>query len=893
MASPEESFIKPDFVLIDLTDDSDDQPTAEPEKIPGTEAPIKQEPTDDSADLSSGGRFSYVDEDDATLRHEEHVGVTTTEKILESDDDDDIVPGGFAEPAGDDDNNDADRVDWNAALDKDPTSANQQAIAAFARLKAEYERKKARSFATQADHIQFAADERAEIKRQRDHERSQLISEEPREPSRPPWEYAEEDLLFIPEAPEPSASRFKERAIPKPKNRINAQEMRSIRENYDRQMTNGRQRRRSLVSSPGPSKPPKKRGRKGPRLTNLESLTKTNIVQAAQANISRPDMPTFTTKRKAKALQDLIAGIPSADRGSHRSDKAAILEATKKFKGFGAVRSDGQGGWKLKGTKSSLYHHQLLGAVFLRDRENNEWRPRGGLVCDEMGFGKTVQMIANILDGKPDVDSPHVKPDKLGRILRYHSGSRLQSNDILSDLTAYDIIITTYREVHRSYPLTDPPKHLGSEAKKFDGENVGPLHRIKFHRIVLDEAHHIKNHTSKTFMAVRALTGNFKWCITGTPVLNYIEELFSYFHFLKVPHTGDYPTFIHNYCHNRTNKAPANMERIRNILRAITLRRTHVDTLFNAPIVKLPGISHETHNVEFNPIERAIYTMVKTRYIGQINSYSKRGELNANYRNILSMLLRLRMLCSHILLCQDVLKQVFVASDIETLWRLMAKEVERSRAENSTEMIDSLRRMIRSEDQVIHTYQAKNTEGTAQTPVDTTHEAESREDPGSGGSFGLYFKFRKFLRELSESKIWLELHLRSTCAKCRLPPDDPMCTSCFHVYCKECINAMEFDRQEKAEEKITRLECGAHFEETSPCSGLKELGYNGEEVVRKVGKAKNKKQHKQDARTRPNSAASVEESDGEEDQDKDWIVMGDIVLPSSKLLATKAAILNW
>lgn len=88
----------------------------------------------------------------------------------------------------------------------------------------------------------------------------------------------------------------------------------------------------------------------------------------------------------------------------------------------------------------------------------------------------------------------HVKGDALGRILRYHSGSRISSNNILADLMHYDVILTTYSEVQKGYPMPEPPKHLASEDKKnewwakFYRENVGPLHRIKFHRIVLDEA---------------------------------------------------------------------------------------------------------------------------------------------------------------------------------------------------------------------------------------------------------------------------------------------------------------------------------------------------------------------------------------------------------------------
>lgn len=135
-----------------------------------------------------------------------------------------------------------------------------------------------------------------------------------------------------------------------------------------------------------------KHGRK-PNLSNLDSLGRSDIIRQAQANASAPNMPRSSARDKATALQELVASIPSADQQQAKSDSRALLDATKKFRGHGAVRSDGQGGWLLKNMKSSLYNHQLLGAAFLRDRENDQQKPQGGMVCDEMGFGKTVQMM--------------------------------------------------------------------------------------------------------------------------------------------------------------------------------------------------------------------------------------------------------------------------------------------------------------------------------------------------------------------------------------------------------------------------------------------------------------------------------------------------------------------
>ncbi|EHY55056.1 hypothetical protein HRR83_005690 [Exophiala dermatitidis] len=946
MAQPDIPGFDANSVYIDLTSEDDGDTAPETHLSAPVSVHIKQEEAEPSL-------FSPLPEADPS--DDLGISLENINALRQYNEN----KGNFSTPHGDVSANvawptdqDFERQLWEAAHDLDPAAENELAVANFARLREEYEQKKSLGTATRVDDVQFAADEAAEQSRLRDFARGQLVLEasSPYQTTLPPG-YVEEDSLFIPEGPgtPPEDEVPAGRSVPRAKNRINKQELSEamsvgIEAGYSK---SGKPKRKAATTSDGPRpkkprtpktsaarKPAQRRKRTGPMLTNLSSLGRSNVVSDAQANVFKPDMPTFTARDKNKALSQLIASIPSADRASSGGDRKAIIAATKKFNGIGAVRADGQGGWRHKDMESSLYHHQLLGVAFMRDREKSDTKPKGGMLCDEMGFGKTIQMIANILDGKPDANSPckttlivcppsllpqwmlemdkHVKGARLGRIIRYHSGARLLSNDVVADLSAYDIILTSYAEVQKSYPIAEAPKHLSSEARKnewwdkFYNENVGPLHRIKFHRIVLDEAHQIKNHLSRTSRAIRALTGVYRWCITGTPVLNYIEELFPYFHFLRVPHTGDYATFCNNFCNNRTGREPINMGRIHNILRAIMLRRTHVDTLFNAPIVKLPGITHTTHLVEFNEVERAIYKMVKSRYIAQINKYSRAGELSPNYRSIFGMMLRLRMLCSHILLCQGVLKQMFDASDIETLWRLTAREVQASSDETQINTIEALRRMLQKKDNTLVTSQTQATgaEETVTAIPESSQDADNSEN--TTGNFALSFKFRKFLRSLSESKTWTELHLRSTCGKCLLPPDDPICTSCLHVYCKECINAMEYERQERGEEKCACLTCGVNFEETSPCLGLQELGFNGEEVSKKVEKAKRKRARRSssslgpsqsESGTRRNSIRGITDSDDESDEeekDPDWIeLMGSTVLPSAKLTATKAAILNW
>jgi SNF2 family DNA or RNA helicase len=106
---------------------------------------------------------------------------------------------------------------------------------------------------------------------------------------------------------------------------------------------------------------------------------------------------------------------------------------------------------------------------------------------------------------------------------------------------------------------------------------------------------------------------------------------------------------------------------------------------------------------------------------------------------------------------------------------------------------------------------------------------------------------------------------------------------------------MESDRQEKGDAKIHCMECGTGFtvEETSSCSGLKELGFQGAEVTEKVKQLEAKRKNPRSRRRSRRADSHNSDDEAEEEEDIDWIELEGQVLPSAKLTATKAAILNW
>lgn len=348
-------------------------------------------------------------------------------------------------------------------------------------------------------------------------------------------------------------------------------------------------------------KPPKKntKGKRtkltGPPLMNTQTLRGTDVFADALKTANLPKPPTFqATKRKGDAFKQLVASIPQQDRAKNH-DKRWLDQACKAFTGVGSVKAAPDGNWSVKGLKTTLKAYQVLGVAFMRKREADTTEPRGGMLCDQMGeylfqnrvlqntdfciilgLGKTISMLANIVNGKAPEKSKlrttlivaapalitqwiqeieaHCMTRReskhgLGKVVQYRAGHRIESNMTREILQEADIVLTTYHELARSYPKAVVPTQLTTASQKeawwkehFD-THKGILHDIKFLRIVLDEAHAIKNHLGHTSMACRAVHARFHWAITGTPILNSTLEIYPYFKFLRVPHTGSYKVF--------------------------------------------------------------------------------------------------------------------------------------------------------------------------------------------------------------------------------------------------------------------------------------------------------------------------------------------------------------
>jgi DNA repair protein RAD5 len=191
------------------------------------------------------------------------------------------------------------------------------------------------------------------------------------------------------------------------------------------------------------------------------------------------------------------------------------------------------------------------------------------------------------------------------------------------------IIITTYGTLKSEYLKSN-----------------SPLFSIHWHRVVLDEAHFIKERSTKTAKSVFALHATFRWCVTGTPIVNQLDDLFSLVKFLKVDPWSTYQ-FWHSFVTQPFAKRDVKaIEVVRTILEPLILRRTKDmrDSLGNL-VIPLPPKEILIDYLQFSFKEMELYKKISEYSIKKVEQLRAIGK--ADYVHVFSLLIRLRQMCCH------------------------------------------------------------------------------------------------------------------------------------------------------------------------------------------------------------------------------------------------------
>jgi len=252
----------------------------------------------------------------------------------------------------------------------------------------------------------------------------------------------------------------------------------------------------------------------------------------------------------------------------------------------------------------------------------------GGILADDMGLGKTIQSIAFIVSVLKEIREQKmpaiiVSPSSLVYNWRNElkkfapdihvviaDGMKAERRRILEDLSQIDVIITSYPLLRRDYDL---------------------YANYSFHTLVLDEAQAFKNYATQTAKAVKAIQAQHRFALTGTPVENSLEELWSIFDVV-------FPKLFEN--RKAFNDLPR--EAVAKRVRPFLLRRLKVDVLKD-----LPEKIESMHTSELLPEQKKLYAAYLAKLQQETLKHLNEAGYQKNRIKILAGLTRLRQICCH------------------------------------------------------------------------------------------------------------------------------------------------------------------------------------------------------------------------------------------------------
>ncbi|EHK45147.1 hypothetical protein TRIATDRAFT_39079, partial [Trichoderma atroviride IMI 206040] len=382
---------------------------------------------------------------------------------------------------------------------------------------------------------------------------------------------------------------------------------------------------------------------------------------------SGPDIWTFT-------LDEGFAAPVSVEHAQTRLDSIDILNSQQDWaetKQPGSIRTRMQShqlqaltfmlqreqGWAWDGSRADIWelYSETTGSHFVNkvsDSVQTETPPQfyGGIIADPMGLGKTLSMMSLIasdllfdpndpssLTGAAAEDSTgctlivvppppirHIFPNSIP-YRRHHGSSRLVAE---SDLTDTLVVLTTYHTV-------------SSDWKVASGKPSSLLFSTKWRRIILDEAHFIRNSNSKMARAVCALDSVSRWAVTGTPIQNRLGDLTALLKFLQVYPYSDEDKFNTDISQLwKIGKVEEAEKRLKRLASCILLRRPK-------STIQLPPRHDLQQFVELSPAERELYQTIKMHTMSHMEqALSTSGKLNGthSYANMLQRIEAMRMI---------------------------------------------------------------------------------------------------------------------------------------------------------------------------------------------------------------------------------------------------------
>lgn len=458
------------------------------------------------------------------------------------------------------------------------------------------------------------------------------------------------------------------------------------------------------------------------------------------------------------------------------------------------------------GFYGNLYNGELS-TTFPRQKKS----VMGGILADEMGLGKTISTMALVhsnrfdpateydstqssmqLRAKRDARSDYAKYTTLvvapmsllsqweseaysaskpgsTRVLVYYglTASSVNLRKLLcgpdAEKKAPHVVITSYGTLvsEHNQLINFRHKHKIHEDDWQDSLDLGlfGLFSVEFYRVVLDEGHTIKNRATKAAKACYNIRADRRWVLTGTPIINKLEDLFSLIKYLRVEPWNNFSfwkTFITVPFMTKDFAKAVNV--VQSVMEPLMLRRTKdMKQADGTPLVSLPEKIISIERIKLSADEQQLYEWIFFKAQSAFNDSLSRGTAMKSYSTIMTQILRLRQACNH----PSMVTKALIAT--QKLTDGPANGSKSTRTDGSL-VIDSI--------------------------LDTSlQELVQRIEHNTGGSTPQESDARSYGQEVIESIL---KGADSECPICmteRIPLDDQAVTECWHMACLPCLTS--------------------------------------------------------------------------------------------------------
>ena len=283
--------------------------------------------------------------------------------------------------------------------------------------------------------------------------------------------------------------------------------------------------------------------------------------------------------------------------------------------------------------KATLRQYQKEGVYWL---ERLRTMYLNGILADDMGLGKTLQAICALtqhlkLSKKPSLV---VCPTSLlynwkEECYKFNEsiktmivdGMPNQRKKLIRNLENYDVIITSYSLLQK---------------------DIEVYKQFTFSYMILDEAQHIKNRGTRNAKSVKMVKTEHRIILSGTPIENSLDELWSLFDYLMPGFLGSYERFIEKYVRISGEEQTKNLNYLRKKVAPFILRRMKADVLDD-----LPPVSENIYHCQLSEIQQELYKSYAESARDELVKLVEKNGFDKVQIHVLATLTRLKQICCH------------------------------------------------------------------------------------------------------------------------------------------------------------------------------------------------------------------------------------------------------